>query len=66
MIDNNTGRAVSIIDLDTVKPGLVHYDIGDLLRSGCNPLGEETGQWEKHRSFSQRMTMITCMTRSAC
>jgi hypothetical protein len=38
---------VSIIDLDTVKPGLVHYDIGDLLRSGCNPLGEETGQWEK-------------------
>jgi Ser/Thr protein kinase RdoA (MazF antagonist) len=46
MIDNNTGRAVSIIDLDTVKPGLVHYDIGDLLRSGCNPLGEETGQWE--------------------
>ncbi|HQE91421.1 MAG TPA: aminoglycoside phosphotransferase family protein [Anaerolineae bacterium] len=42
MIDDNTGQAVSIIDLDTVKPGLVHYDIGDCLRSGCNPPGEET------------------------
>jgi Ser/Thr protein kinase RdoA (MazF antagonist) len=46
MIDNATGEAVSIVDLDTVKPGLVHYDIGDCLRSGCNPLGEETENWE--------------------
>ncbi|MBN1580254.1 MAG: aminoglycoside phosphotransferase family protein [Anaerolineae bacterium] len=44
MIDETTGRAVSIVDLDTVKPGLVHYDIGDCLRSCCNPLGEETEQ----------------------
>jgi Ser/Thr protein kinase RdoA (MazF antagonist) len=42
MIDETTGHAVSLIDLDTVKPGLVHYDIGDCLRSCCNPLGEET------------------------
>ena len=41
------GRAVSLIDLDTVKPGLVHYDIGDCLRSGCNPLGEETTDWQQ-------------------
>lgn len=46
MIDTTTGRAVSMIDLDTVKPGLVHYDIGDCLRSCCNLLGEETEQWE--------------------
>lgn len=44
MIDTSTQQAVSMIDLDTVKPGLVHYDIGDCLRSGCNPLGEETDQ----------------------
>jgi Ser/Thr protein kinase RdoA (MazF antagonist) len=49
MMDNATGQAISIIDLDTVKPGLVHYDIGDCLRSGCNPLGEETEQWEMVR-----------------
>ncbi|MEF9475474.1 MAG: aminoglycoside phosphotransferase family protein [Candidatus Mariimomonas ferrooxydans] len=46
MMDRSTGQAVSIVDLDTVKPGLVHYDIGDCLRSGCNTLGEETEQWE--------------------
>ncbi|MFM7434710.1 MAG: phosphotransferase enzyme family protein [Vulcanococcus sp.] len=42
MLDRSNGRAVALIDLDTVKPGLVHYDIGDCLRSCCNPLGEET------------------------
>lgn len=46
MFDIATGKAISVIDLDTVKPGLVHYDIGDCLRSGCNPAGEETEQWE--------------------
>ena len=35
LFDRDTGRAVSIIDLDTVKPGLLHYDIGDCLRSCC-------------------------------
>ncbi len=47
MICTTTQQAIGIIDLDTVKPGLVHYDIGDCLRSGCNPLGEETEQWEQ-------------------
>jgi len=46
MIEKSTGRAISLVDLDTVKPGLIHYDIGDCLRSGCNPLGEETERWE--------------------
>ena len=49
MLDTATGQAVALVDLDTVKPGLVHYDIGDCLRSGCNPLGEETGDWEAVR-----------------
>ena len=42
MIDEVSGQAVGLIDLDTVKPGLIHYDIGDCLRSCCNPAGEET------------------------
>ena len=41
LFDRNTELAVSVIDLDTVKAGLVHYDLGDLLRSGCNLAGEE-------------------------
>ncbi len=47
MIDCSTQQAVAMIDLDTVKPGLIHYDIGDCLRSGCNPLGEETADWSQ-------------------
>lgn len=49
MIDVATARAVSIVDLDTVKPGLVHYDVGDCLRSCCNPLGEETDRPDRVR-----------------
>jgi hypothetical protein len=41
MLDTATGLAVGLVDLDTVKPGLVHFDLGDCLRSGCNTLGEE-------------------------
>lgn len=45
MLDLQADRAVALVDLDTVKPGLVHYDIGDCLRSACNPLGEEADDW---------------------
>lgn len=38
LFDRNSQKIVSIIDLDTVKPGLVHYDIGDCLRSCCHDL----------------------------
>ncbi len=41
LFDEDSLQAVSMIDLDTVKPGLIHYDIGDILRSCCNPAGEE-------------------------
>jgi Ser/Thr protein kinase RdoA (MazF antagonist) len=34
-------RAICLIDLDTVRPGLLLYDIGDCLRSCCNPGGEK-------------------------
>ncbi len=49
LLDVATGAAVALVDLDTVKPGLVHYDVGDCLRSGCNPLGESPRDWEKVR-----------------
>ncbi|MGE5242032.1 MAG: phosphotransferase enzyme family protein [Bacteroidota bacterium] len=40
LFDAASGRAVSLIDLDTVQPGLIHYDIGDCLRSCANRAGE--------------------------
>jgi len=36
LFDKHSKRIVSLIDLDTVKPGLVHYDIGDCVRSCCH------------------------------
>lgn len=37
----DTGEVLSLIDLDTVKPGLIHYDLGDCLRACANPAGED-------------------------
>lgn len=34
-------KAIALIDLDTVKPGLILYDLGDCLRSCCNRSGGE-------------------------
>ena len=41
LFDEASARVVSLVDLDTVKPGLSQYDLGDCLRSCCNPAGEE-------------------------
>lgn len=46
LFDEVTGKAIAMVDLDTIKPGLIQYDIGDCLRSSCNPEGEETTQWQ--------------------
>lgn len=41
MIDDETGEAVCVIDLDTVMPGLVLYDFGDAVRAAANPAAED-------------------------
>lgn len=41
MIDNETGEAICVIDLDTVGPDISLVDFGDAIRSGGNPKGEE-------------------------
>ena len=41
LIDETTGKGTCIVDLDTIQPGLVHADIGDAVRSSCNPAGED-------------------------
>lgn len=41
LIDRQTGKALCMLDLDTVKPGIVHFDFGDCVRSAANPAGED-------------------------
>jgi Ser/Thr protein kinase RdoA (MazF antagonist) len=41
MIQAETGKVLCMLDLDTVKAGIVHFDFGDCVRSAANPLGED-------------------------
>jgi Ser/Thr protein kinase RdoA (MazF antagonist) len=41
LFSRDGNRVISLIDLDTVKPGQLLHDIGDCLRSCCNRQGEE-------------------------
>jgi hypothetical protein len=41
MLDDKTGEGVCVIDLDTVMPGLVHYDFGDMVRTSTSPAAED-------------------------
>ena len=41
LIDNQTGEAVCVIDLDTVMPGLSLYDFGDSIRFGASTAAED-------------------------
>jgi hypothetical protein len=41
MFDDTTGRAICVVDLDTVMPGLALYDFGDMARSATNAAAED-------------------------
>ena len=41
MLDQKTRRALCVIDLDTVMPGLVAYDFGDSIRFGASTAAED-------------------------
>ncbi|MEG1507615.1 MAG: aminoglycoside phosphotransferase family protein [Akkermansia sp.] len=41
MMDEKTDQAVCVIDLDTVMPGLVLYDFGDMVRTVTSPADED-------------------------
>ncbi|MBR7130876.1 MAG: aminoglycoside phosphotransferase family protein [Lentisphaeria bacterium] len=41
LIDDVSGEGICVIDLDTVMPGLPHYDFGDMVRTGTSPAPED-------------------------
>jgi len=41
MLDDATGTGICVIDLDTVMPGLVLYDFGDMVRTVTTPAKED-------------------------
>ena len=49
LLDERTGRALCVIDLDTVMPGLAAYDFGDAIRFGASTAAEDEKDLEKVR-----------------
>lgn len=45
IIFNQHGEATGLFDLDTVGSGLLHYDLGDCLRSCCNTHHESSSDY---------------------
>ena len=41
MLDEETGKAICVIDLDTVMPGISQYDFGDIVRTTASPTEED-------------------------
>ena len=41
LLDDVTGEALCVIDLDTLMPGLALYDFGDLVRTSTSPAAED-------------------------
>ncbi|MDL2317491.1 aminoglycoside phosphotransferase family protein [Eubacteriales bacterium OttesenSCG-928-A19] len=60
MIDDETGKALCVIDLDTVMPGCVLYDFGDGIRFGASTAAEDEPDTSK---IALDMDLFTQFTR---
>lgn len=47
LFDMGSDEAICVIDLDTVMPGLAHYDFGDSIRFGANTAAEDEADLSK-------------------
>ncbi|VAX23583.1 N-acetylhexosamine 1-kinase [hydrothermal vent metagenome] len=47
MLDDKTGKGLAVIDLDTVMPGTVLFDFGDMIRSSTSPVEEDKADYEE-------------------
>lgn len=47
LLDTTTHQGLCMIDLDTVMPGYVIHDFGDMVRTFCSPVDENSQELEK-------------------
>ncbi len=47
LLDDKTGQGVCVIDLDTVMPGSVLFDFGDMIRTFTSPVAEDEKDTQK-------------------
>ncbi len=66
LFDNKTGKAKAIIDLDTLMPGTVLSDIGDMIRTYSNVHGEESQTIALVKADAEIIEQIIAGFLSAC
>jgi len=59
LIDNATGEGICVIDLDTLMPGLVLYDFGDMVRTSTCPVPEDSQILEDVQMDLERFAYLT-------
>lgn len=47
LLDTSTQRGICVCDLDTLMPGKVISDIGDMIRTGVSPVPEDSTEFER-------------------
>ncbi len=47
LFDEQGHQPICVVDLDTVMPGLIHYDFGDMVRTGCATAAEDEADLAK-------------------
>ena len=60
MLDVDTQRAMCVVDLDTVMPGIALYDFGDMVRTTTSPTVEDELDLSR---VEMRMAMFEELTR---
>lgn len=59
LFDENTGKYLCVIDLDTVMPGLAGFDFGDAIRFGANTCAEDEKDTSKVKLDLQKFEAFT-------
>jgi hypothetical protein len=60
LLDDQTDEGLCVIDLDTVMPGLVLYDFGDMVRTATSPASEDERDL---RQVTMRMPIFEALVR---
>lgn len=66
LFDRKTGKALCVIDLDTVMPGLALYDYGDSIRFGASTATEDERDLSKVELDLRKFRVYTRGFLSAC
>ena len=66
LFDQKTGKALCVIDLDTVMPGLALYDYGDSIRFGASTAAEDERDLSKVELDLRKFRVYTRGFLSAC